>query len=210
MGFYARRPAQLLGQVAADLFVVIWAVLWGLVGRAAAGTVADVAAPARQTSTAARRLAEEFRAAAVEAAQVPGVGEALSRPFEAAAARVGELVAAADSQVASIERLATLTGWLVFAIPVAVAVALWLPRRIRFFLRARAAQRFLDSQADLDLFALRAMATQPMHVLARISDDPVSRWRAGDRAVIDRLAELELSRSGLRLPDRTGRSGTSG
>jgi hypothetical protein len=65
---------------------------------------------------------------------------------------------------------------------------------------ARAAQAFLDEGADLDLFALRAMATQPMHVLAAISPDPVGAWRAGDRSVIDRLAEVELRRSGLTLP----------
>ena len=41
---------------------------------------------------------------------------------------------------------------------------------------------------DLDLFALRAMANQPMHVLAAISDDPVRAWRSGDRRVIDALA----------------------
>jgi hypothetical protein len=59
---------------------------------------------------------------------------------------------------------------------------------------------FLDSSADLDLFALRAMASQPMHVLAAISPDPVAAWRSGDRAVITRLAEVELHRSGLNLP----------
>ena len=106
------------------------------------------------------------------------------------------MIAAADHQVESIERLALIIGWLVFAIPVAVVVAFWLPRRIRFYRQARAAQHFIDSSADLDLFALRAMASQPMHVLAAVSDDPVAAWRTGDRAVINELAELELERSG--------------
>jgi hypothetical protein len=60
---------------------------------------------------------------------------------------------------------------------------------------------FLDTLADLDLFALRAMAAQPLYVLAEISDDPVTAWRSGDREVINKLAELELRRDGLRLPD---------
>ena len=84
--------------------------------------------------------------------------------------------------------------------PGRLLVAVWLPRRIRFYRLAKAAQHFLDEGADLDLFALRAMATQPMHVLAGISRDPVAAWRAGDRSVIDRLAEVELRRSGLRMP----------
>ena len=54
--------------------------------------------------------------------------------------------------------------------------------------------------ADLDLFALRAMAAQPLYVLAEISDDPVHAWRSGDREVINKLAEVELKRDGLRLP----------
>ena len=74
--------------------------------------------------------------------------------------------------MASIERVGLLLGWLVFLIPVVILVVIWLPARIRFFLRARAAQQFLDSEADLDLFALRAMVVQPMHVIAKISDGP--------------------------------------
>ena len=79
-------------------------------------------------------------------------------------------------------------------------VALWLPRRIRFYRQARASQQFLDSSADLDLFALRAMASQPLYVLAGVSDDPVRAWRDGDRQVIDQLAAIELRRNGLRFP----------
>ncbi len=89
---------------------------------------------------------------------------------------------------------------MVFLVPVTVVLLWWLPRRIRFMVRARADQRFLDSNADLSLFALRAMTSQPLHVLAKISGDPVTAWRSGDARVINRLAEVELLRSGLRLP----------
>lgn len=200
MGLYARRPGRLAAQLAADLFVLAWALAWWFVGRFAAATVRLVAEPAKRTASTASGLVDEFRQAAAEAGRVPGVGSDLRRPFDAAADSLKSVVGSADAQVASLERLATVVGWLVFLIPVTVLVAVWLPRRIRFLLRARAAQRFLDSAADLDLFALRAMATSPMHVLARISDDPVAAWRSGDRTVIARLAELEIRRSGLRMP----------
>jgi hypothetical protein len=84
---------------------------------------------------------------------------------------------------------------------VTIVVAFWLPRRIRFYRQARASQVFLDELADLDLFALRAMAAQPLYVLAEISHDPVKAWRSGDREVINKLAELELRRDGLSFPD---------
>lgn len=202
MGIYARRPAQFLGQVAADVFVLVWVVVWWLAGAFVDDSIAAIARPARQTADATDRLSNDLRDAGTQVSQLPGLGESLRRPFDSAADTVNGLRAAADQQVASIERLATTVGWLVFLIPVTILVAVWLPRRIRFYYRARASQRFIDSTTDLDLFALRAMANQPMHVLARVSDDPVRAWRSGNASVINKLAEIELRQSGLRLPDQ--------
>ena len=56
--------------------------------------------------------------------------------------------------------------------PILIVVAFWFALRLRFVRRAGAAQQFIDAAPDLDLFALRAMANQPMPRLARISDDP--------------------------------------
>jgi hypothetical protein len=200
MGIYASRPGRRAGQVLGDALVLAWVVSWAVVGVLADRTVSLLAGPARETARTAERIAGNFSDAAGQAAQVPGLGEQLRRPFDSASGSLGELIASADRTVVAIERVAALAGWLTFVIPVAVVLALWLPRRIRFHRRAKAAQTFLDSSADLDLFALRALAAQPMHVIARISPDPVAAWRAGDREVITRLAEVELHRSGLDLP----------
>ncbi len=200
MGIYAARPGRMVGQVLSDLFVGVWAVVWALIGVFVQQTVAVLAGPARETARTAGRLAGNFTDAADQASKVPGVGDDLRRPFDSASGTLETLIASANRQVEGIERLAVILGWLVFLIPVAVVVAFWLPRRIRFYRLARAAQFFIDGQPDLDLFALRAMALQPMHVLATVSDDPVTAWRTGDKAVINRLAELELRRSGLRMP----------
>ncbi|MET1004704.1 MAG: hypothetical protein ABWX96_04095 [Propionibacteriaceae bacterium] len=200
MRIYAARPSRLVRQVAADVLVVIWGVAWWWVGDLVQNAVYAVAGPARETAGSASRLATQFGEAADQAAKVPGVGDQLRQPFDAAAGSLTEIITAANRQVISIERLGDLLQWLVFALPLAVLVAIWLPLRLRFLLRARAAQRFLDSSADLDLFALRAMTSQPMHVLAEISPDPVGAWRSGDATVIHKLAEVELRRSGLRMP----------
>ena len=61
----------------------------------------------------------------------------------------------------------------------------------------------MDGPADLEVFALRAIAHQPLHVLARVSDDPMTALRERDRAVIARLADLELRANGLTAPART-------
>jgi hypothetical protein len=200
MGIYAKRPAKMIGQLVGDGFVVVWTIGWGIVAIFVHKVIEVLAAPARETARTAMRLAENFREAAAEAAKVPVAGEQLRRPLDSASVSLGTLIQSANEQVASIERLALLVGWLVFLIPVTIVIAFWLPRRIRFYRQAHASQVFLDSLADLDLFALRAMAAQPLYVLAEISDDPVQAWRSGDREVINKLAEIELRRNGLQLP----------
>jgi hypothetical protein len=201
MGIYAKRPAKMIGQLFSDGFVLLWTIGWAIVGIFVHRVIEVLATPAREIARTALRLAENFSEAAAEAAKVPVAGEQLRRPLDAASVTLGSLMTSANEQVASIERLALIVGWLVFLIPVTIVVAFWLPRRIRFYRQARASQVFLDAVPDLDLFALRAMAAQPLYVLAEISDDPVKAWRSGDRAVINQLAELELRRNGLRLPD---------
>jgi hypothetical protein len=200
MGIYSTRPRRLAGQIFGDLFVLVWTVVWAGIGIFVNQMIAVLAIPARETARTAGKLMDNMRDAAEQAARVPGVGEDLRRPFDAASVSLTNLITSANEQVASIERLALIGGWVVFGIPVAMVVALWLPRRVRFYRQARASQVFLDSTADLDLFALRAMASQPLYVLAAVSDDPVTAWRNGDRRVIDQLAAIELRRNGLRLP----------
>jgi hypothetical protein len=96
----------------------------------------------------------------------------------------------------------------VAAIPVLIVVAVYLPLRWRFVRRATAGRRFVDSSEDLDLFAMRALARQPLHRLAAVSDDPAGAWRRRDAEVVGRLADLELRESGLVLPDLSRRQGT--
>ena len=200
MAIYASRPGRLAGQLIGDLFVLGWGVAWALVGVFVHQMVGVLAVPARETARTASRLVTNLKDAAEQASRVPGVGDDLRQPFDAASVTLGNVITSANQQVASIELLAVIAGWLAFLIPVAVVVAFWLPRRIRFYRQAKASQQFLDSSADLDLFALRAMASQPLYVLAGVSDDPVRAWRDGDRQVIGQLAEIELRRNGLRFP----------
>ncbi len=199
-GFYAQRRSRMLVQLAVDLSVVVWVVIWWVVGRTTERTVDAIATPARSSAAAARDLRDHLREAAEQTGRIPGLGAELRKPFDGAMTSLQDVIDAADQQVASVERTGLLLGWLVFLIPVLIVLLVWLPARIRFFLRARAARRFLDAQADLDLFALRAMVAQPMHVIARISDDPVAAWRRGDRDVIRALAAIELRQSGLNPP----------
>ena len=183
-----------------DLFMLVWAVGWWVMGRATAQAVDSAAAPLRSSSDTVRQLAEQLTQMAEVSGQVPGLGEGLRAPLDGLAESLQGLIGAAESQAALMERTGWLLGCVVFLIPVLLVWANWWPARIRFARRARAAQGFLDAQADLELFALRAIVGQPLHVIAKISEDPMGAWRRGDRQVISALVEAELRRSGLNPP----------
>lgn len=198
MRWYAQRPGRATRQVVGDVFVVVWTVVWVLIGRSVDGIVRALADPVRETGLRAEETARALRDAAGQAGGVPGVGDGLRRPFDDAAGSIDGIVVAARDQVALIETAATVLGIVTFAIPFAVVVAVWLPRRLRFLRTTHAVSDLVDTEAGVDLLALRAMATTPLSTLRRISDDPVRAWRDGDLAVITALAEVELRRLGLR------------
>ena len=119
-------------------------------------------------------------------------------PFERASGASDSLAEAGRNQVAAVEQLALWLGVSIAAIPILIAGAIHLPIRWRFARRATAGARFIDTADDLDLFALRALTRQPMHVLARVSDDPAGAWRDRDPDIVRALAELELASATIR------------
>jgi hypothetical protein len=93
----------------------------------------------------------------------------------------------------------------VLVVAVAVVLVAWLPWRIRWVQRTRAARRLLAAHADPALFALRALTNRSLRDLLRVHPDPARAWRAGDPAATAALAQLELAALGLR--HRAGRRG---
>jgi hypothetical protein len=200
MKLYADLPARRLAQIVADVLVVVWVVVWIRVGHAVHDATARLAEPGRQMQDAGNGIGRNMRSASDQVSGVPLVGDKLRQPFDAAGRAATNLARAGVEQQTDVAHLATVLGLVVAVLPILIAVALWLPRRFRFARRASAAQRFIDADADLDLFALRAMARQPMHVLARVSPDPAGAWRRAEPAVVRSLAVLELRSAGLRPP----------
>jgi len=198
MKLYADAPARRTLQMFADLLFVGWLVLWVWIGMAVHDGTLELAGPARQTDSAATAMADQFRDAGDKLGEAPLVGDELAVPFDKAAEASDGIASAGRDTVSAVERLALLLGLSVALIPILIAVAIHLPRRWRFIREATAGARFINASEDLDLFALRALANQPMRVLAGVSDDPAGAWRARDPEVVRRLAELELADVGLR------------
>lgn len=200
MKLYADLPARRARQLTGDLLLLCWVWLWVSVGGAVRDATLALARPADDLAGASAGLAERLREAGAGVGEVPLVGDEVRVPFDGAGEAADRIAAAGSSQATALTELATLLGLVVIVVPVALALMLYLPARVRFVRHASAGRRFVDSGSDLDLFALRAMARQPLHRLARISDDPVGAWRAGDPRVLRALAELELRAAGLAPP----------
>lgn len=197
MKLYADHPVRRLLQLVVDLLFVCWLVVWVWVGGVVHDGTLALAGPGRQTDAAASALASGLRDAGGSLDDVPFVGEQVAVPFDRAATASEGIAAAGRDAVRAVERLAFWLGVSVAVVPILLASLVYLPRRLRFVREATAAARFLAARQDLDLFALRALAHQPMRVLARVSDDPAGAWRRRDAEVVARLAELELRDVGL-------------
>jgi hypothetical protein len=209
MKLYADAPVRRWFQVLADLLVVVWVFVWVRIALSVRDATLSLAEPGHQISDAGTGLADDLRAAGRSVGDLPLVGERVREPFDGAGGAAEQIAAAGDAQVAAVETLAFWLGLAVGAIPVLIALAIHLPLRWRFVREATAGRRFVDSSDDLDLFALRAMARQPLHRLAAISDDPVGDWRRRDPRVVRELAAIELRDNGLFVPELRSSGGMS-
>lgn len=200
MALYAQTPWRRTRQLVGDLLVILWVVAWVRVGLWVHEVVGRLAAPGRTLEDAGSSLSDSLGSAGDTVARVPLVGDDVRAPFDSAGGAADSIARAGVEVQEGAAQLALVLGVLVAAVPVLLVVGAWLRARVRFVRRARAAARILDSAADLDLFALRALATQPVRALARVSDDPANAWRRGDPDVVRALASLELRSLGLRAP----------
>ena len=200
MKLYADAPTRRSRQLLADVLFVLWIVGWVWLGHVVQHGTMQLAGVGRQTDESASSLASGLTDAGDSLHDLPVVGGGASAPFDQMSSASESLAAAGRSQVTAVHRLSWMLGVSIATIPILTVGVFFVPVRWRFAREATAGARFIDAAEDLDLFALRALTRQPMHVLARISDDPAGAWRARDREVVTALAELELRDSGLSLP----------
>lgn len=200
MTFYAYTTARRTRQILADVVAVLWIATWVWVGRQVHDTVLALRSPADAMTSAGTTVHDSLTGAGDTAHGVPLVGDQLEGWLDQAAGSGATLREAGTSMAGTVENLALTLGLTTALVPILIVGGVWIVGRVRFIRRATSSQRFIDASADLDLFALRAMARRPMTELARIHPDPAGAWRRGDTRVIQALAALELKEEGLRPP----------
>ncbi len=197
MKLYADTAGRRARQIVADLLFLVWVLAWVSIANSVHDGTMALADPGHRIDQSATSLAGSMTEAGDFLGDVPLVGDGASAPFDKASDASESLAEAGRAEVAAVERLAFWLRLVVAAIPVLVVAAFYLPGRVRFVREATAGQRFVDSEADDELFAWRAMANQPLPALARITHDPVGAVRRGERDTIRRLAALEMRDVGL-------------
>ncbi|MCU1431439.1 MAG: hypothetical protein JWP95_544 [Actinotalea sp.] len=204
MKLYADHPGRRTRQIIADLLVLAWVVAWVLVGRAVHAAISTLAAPGRTLEDAGTSLQDGLTSAGDGLSNVPLLGDDLRAPFDAAGTAAGGLTEAGVALQEGVAQAALVTALAVAGWPIVVVVLLWLRRRIRFARHADVVHRLMRAGGGVELFALRALANQPLAALATVSPDPAGDYRRGDAAVVRSLAALELRSAGVRTPTSTG------
>jgi hypothetical protein len=198
---YAQLPALRLRQVAADVGMLAWLVVWVLVARTVHAAVLLLAEPGRAVEDLGRSVAGNMNSAADAAQRVPLVGDELAKPFGSLSDAGGSVSGAGQAAQDAVGTLATVLAVVLVVLPVGWLLTRWLPWRLRYAREAGAARRLLTGTPDLEILAARALATAPLPRLAALPDDTGAAWRAGDPRAVRELAGVELDRLGLRLPE---------
>lgn len=222
MRLYADRPDVRARQLAADLGLLAWTVVWVLVARAVHRAVLVLAEPGRALADLGGSISATMGSAAGAAGDVPLVGDELADPFATLGDAGGSVADAGQGAEDAVATLATVLAVLVVVLPVGWLLLRWAPWRLRWSRDATAADRLTSGAGaphrrpgaadtgatpagargpDLELLAARALATAPLPELAALPAGTGAGWRAGDPAAVRALAGLELRRLGLALPE---------
>ncbi|KRF17150.1 hypothetical protein ASG90_07485 [Nocardioides sp. Soil797] len=204
MKMYADQRPRRTRQIAADVFFVLWIGFWAWQGISTFQSTMELTKPTERTQQAATSLAGSMADAAESLGAIPLIGDNAASPFVRAQESAQKLADAGERTDHSLRVLAWKLGLSLALGPVAVYAAFYLPPRLRFVRRATDAQAWVDSRHDIDLLALRALSSRPLHALAEVSDDPAGAWRAGDPEVMRALALMELDDCGVIPPTVTG------
>ncbi|ANS77820.1 putative CONSERVED TRANSMEMBRANE PROTEIN [Serinicoccus hydrothermalis] len=198
MHWYADAPARRTRQIAADLFVLGWVVLWVLIGRWVFGLVLTLAAPAVPLRSAGTGMQTRMNDVAGRVTEIPLVGDSLQAPFTGAAGVGTDLVSAGDRLEGAVRTVAWVVTLISAGTPILVVVLAWAVLRLLWVRRAHSLTGELSDPESLELLALRALVHQHPRRLQALFEDPVAAWRTRDPDTMRALADLELAEVGLR------------
>ncbi len=207
MKLYAESPRVRSRQLITDAAVVVWVLLWIAIGRLISDLVNRLGGPGRAIENAGTDFATSLEDAGERVRDLPVAGAALQDSFESVSGAGRSLARAGVGQQEAVNDLAVLLGVLFAFLAIGYALIRYLPGRVAWIREATAAHRIRIDADDLYLFAVRAIATRPLHELRRATPDPAGAFSAGD---YEPLAAVELDALGLRADHRMKESPAGG
>src|SRR5689334_21013439 len=195
---YADRLPTAVRQLLTDLLVVFWVYAWIRAGLWVNDMVEKLGVPGQKLQEAGTGIAGNLGDIGGKVGRVPLVGDDLTAPFNSAADAAKSIAEAGRQQREVVDNLALTMALLIVAVPLALVLFLWLPKRLRWMRRAAVASKVRNEPAGQDLLALRALAGRPLNELAKLGPDIAQSWRNGDADAVRALAALELKDLGLK------------
>src|SRR5256714_9592990 len=129
MKLYADTPARREWQVATDALVVAWLVFWIWLATKLFGLVLKLGVPGQKLAGAGNGMADGLSDAGSKVHRVPVAGDSLAGPFTKAADAARSLADAGRDEQQTVRQLAWVFVALLLAVPTAVVLFGWLPRR---------------------------------------------------------------------------------
>lgn len=181
-------------QMATDILVVLWIVIWVRMGIFMKRLFDKLAGPGETIESAGGNFSTTMTDIGEQISGLPAIGDALQSPFDAASDAGLQLQQAGQGQQDLVHRIAWWLGVLLALIPITLVLIRYLPSRLSWIREASAAHRLRIDASDLQLFALRAITNRPLHELRRACKDPAAAFAEGD---YEPLARFELASLGL-------------
>jgi len=200
MKFYGETRFFRFRQIATDVGVVLWIILWVRIGLFMKRLFDELAGPGETIEGAGTSFSSTMQDVGESMSDIPGIGDAIQGAFDSASDAGMRLQDAGQGQQDLVHRIAWWLGFLLAAIPIVLILIRYIPDRLSWIREASAAHRLRIDAADLHLFALRAVTNRPLHELRRACSDPAAALAQGDYAP---LARFELASLGLSLKDST-------
>lgn len=195
--YYADNSTRRQNQILADVLALIWIVLCVIAGWNVYSGIREIHPAADSLTEAGDAIRVNMSSAANSVAGVPLVGGSLRGPFNAIAG-TGQTLADAGTQLGmTIDEFSRTAGLFVALVPIILIAGPWALLRYRFVRRATNLQRWLERPGALEMFAFRALATQPLDRLEPLGPDTVTGFLRQDQTTLRALAALELEAYGI-------------
>lgn len=198
---YSLRALRRIRQLAADISAFVGVILAFIYAHRVKTAILEYAPLADDIVASGQDLQGFITGIADQARQIPLVGPSLADAFESSVGFPEQLVSTGAALGEAIEQFGSLAWSIIVFLAVGLIVVAWLPWRIRFLAKSLEAGRLAQTEAGIEILAIRAISSGPATAVLRSHPRP-ARVALDDGNVRDALATIHLGDYGHTLRAR--------